>query len=184
MSDQDQRRRQAWFDGFRRIIAKTTLPPALADEFAADLIDDPTAARAAQILRSTLLFRHQWDWPELDEWAARFSKSRRWPKIWGGYADAYRSAAPDEKTIQRITLLHHSLIMAGTSAQRLSDFISLQSTSMFRYSLTLHFIGDNTGALEKRIGQPFQKAILAGDYSNLPPFFPGDRTSLSSIRQP
>ena len=182
MATEAERRRLAWHEGYQRAVGRTTITDAVARDLAADLIEEGYSKRAQQILRSTLLFRNEWAWPELDEWAGRFSKSRRWPEIWKGYAGAYRAADEAEKRSERIALLHHHLLFAAGNAERLSDFLELQGSGWMRYRLELGWTKDRSGAIEKSIGQPFQRPIMEGDYSALPPFFPGDRTLLRCIR--
>ncbi len=182
MMTEQERRRASWHDGFNRAIGRTTIAEAIARDLASNLFDEGFSKRAQQILRSTLLFRHEWGWPELDEWAGRFSASRRWPEIWKNYADAYRAADDNEKRSERIALLHHYLLFAASNAQLLADFLAGQQSGWSQRRLELRCTEDRSGAIEKSIAKTFQKLIAAGDYSQLPPFFPGDRTSLVSIR--
>ena len=104
--------------------------------------------------------------------------------MWFSYEKAHKRGNHSRMRDERIDLLHHTLNATARQAWRFSEFIEWYGNDpKAPYVLDISIIGEDRRRVERTIAEGYRKAINAGDYSNLPPFFPGDRTGLTTKRR-
>lgn len=109
---------------------------------------------------------HEWSWPWLEEWQAKFASAARLPYLWDSLKMTKQNAA---------SLLGHSIIMRIYSIGRARDALNSMQCSPNRWELIFLFLGC---PVEQEIAESTGHACL----ENLPPFFPGDRTRIRCRR--
>lgn len=128
--------------------------------------------RAEQQAAYDTIMQSDWRWQEFEEWRIKFNDLGQWPYLWvkerlhempdsNFYTDEYW-----QKRIARI--LVHTITMRAYSLRDEQQKIECGSTQRFADS------ADDTCPIETEICRKFNIGLLTG----LPPFFPGDRTSL------
>lgn len=181
--DDESKRRSAWSEAFAHVIGQTTLPPEIAEELTRGFWPGDSPRREMQILRQILL-RREWRWPLFDEWAARFAADGAWPGMWTSYGEYHAEDNDDGMLDERIEILHHTLNFTANTFAKFAQYLDWYGADPTpRYVLDISSIGDGPGRIEGKIAKPFRAAINAGDHSRLPPFFPGDRTSLGTKKR-
>lgn len=180
---EDTKQRKIWGEAFAYVVAQTTLPPEMAAELASDFWPGDNPRRERQILRQLLLHR-EWAWPLFDKWAARFAEGGSWPGMWHDYGAAHAEEDDEAMRDERIEILKHTLTFTASRFRKVAQHLEWGGADPSApHVLDIAIAGDAPGRVERKIAEPFRAAINAGDYSNLPPFFPGDRTGLTPKRR-
>ena len=117
-----------------------------------------------------------WRWPWLEGFGAAFDHAGIWPLVWDRF---YRLARPliwaDVHPATRSEMLFSSLYRASRTVQ---DVESLSSTQgIFTWTLK----GETLCPVESAFVVAHSTAVEAGDYTALPPFFPGDGIRLQPL---
>lgn len=78
----------------------------------------------------------------------------------------------------RISILLHTL---ATTSMRFRDMAGWSRTDpgFKQRAYVLRPVEDDVGGAEKSVANRFAGKVAAGDFSDVPPYFPGDRTALS-----
>lgn len=117
-----------------------------------------------------------WRWPALDAAAALF-EGGNWPLAWDRMIDRpYRW--DDIHPGMKMGLLVQSLGHAAYTARDLANLIEPTTAEVYRIGLSPDPMNCPVEAQFRAIYGP---AIAAGDYSALPPFFPGSRSALRAV---
>jgi hypothetical protein len=120
-----------------------------------------------------------WTWPWFEEWHTRFSEWKMNPHLWPPMQpepDENEPYTPDELAAYRKAAI--APLIAHTAAMIFYRDRHLERSHGFEKYRLMH---RNDGA-EMRVATEKEIAIMSGDMSSLPPFFPGDRTSLEPIK--
>jgi hypothetical protein len=117
----------------------------------------------------------EWTWPWFEESYAKFDNWRMFPVLWPQLVpepDEENPYSPDELAAYRragiAPLIAHTAAMIFFRERHLS-----KAHQHMKYKLAHK--GDPA---EMRSASEHEAKIVAGDYSVMPPFFPGDRTAL------
>lgn len=132
----------------------------------------------------TILGGKNWDWPWFDSWYEKFSVSKMWPRMWADFEIYQEDKEKYFKkfTKQKCVLLSHTLFMMTYTFRRIAliqrdwaDREVIEKMPGYKYYIYLNMIDDGYFSVEKdAVGG--QKVL---DEEHFPPYFPGDRTSLS-----
>lgn len=116
-----------------------------------------------------------WQWPWFEEWHGKFTEWGTFPLTWPPLAppaeerDQY--SADDLAEYRRAGM---ALLLAQTAAMIFYRDRHLSKSHMHQ-AWQLGHVGD---PVEGRVAEAYDDAVRAGDLSKVPPYFPGDRTSL------
>ena len=118
-----------------------------------------------------------WRWPWMEDWAVQFGSVRVWPDNWtkrGILAPLQWQALPDSSKQSLLADTIQTAIYVERDAENLCD----PSTAMvFHPSLR----ADDGCEASKIVTEKHQNSIRRRDLSQLPPYFPGDPTSIERI---
>lgn len=120
-----------------------------------------------------------WEWPWFEEWYKTFSEWGAYPYLWPPMApepDEAEPYSPEELAAYRKAAI--APLIAHTAAMIFYRDRHLEKS----HSFTKWRLAHRNDAAEMRVATEKEIAIMSGDMSSLPPFFPGDRTSLESIK--
>lgn len=123
------------------------------------------------------VFEVEWHWPEFERWHAFFVEEGIWPVMWEAFEPPHDLEEDEEfeaGPVARVRLLTHTL---SSTTYRLRDTVNTLPTG---WSWDLAVVGDGDD-VEPRIAALHQARVRRGDLSALPPYFPGDRTSLRRV---
>lgn len=113
----------------------------------------------------------EWHWPWFNEWEARFAAAGLSPFLWPGNAD---EDEVDEEQVLRWRREDLAALIIQTAASRAYTLAHLAN---YRpgYVVALSSLDD-----ADRLGAADHIArVAAGDFTQIPPFFPGDRSTIS-----
>lgn len=110
-----------------------------------------------------------WSWPWFEEWLVRFREWGAFPLMWDGIDRAEDLTEIEAVCAQLISHTSGALLYRD---RQLRNYAKMSPQSRERWVLV--DVGD---PIEMRIAAPHRRAIEAGEFSQLPPFFPGDRTT-------
>lgn len=126
----------------------------------------------------------RWDWPWFDEWRDCFSEAGLWPYMWRYdryrrgpcYATAWADGDEPGQEAARRMLLHHTV---GAKGAHLRHNASNRRTMERRPGRHWLYLSN----IDRDILQHFFPGLEACP-DTVPPFFPGDRTSVLMERLP
>lgn len=125
----------------------------------------------------------EWSWPWFAEWYASFNAAGEFPFMWRGINDK------GELEIVAARLLVHTAshlyyrnrrLVAHTMATLNGQVVRTGQPAGWLPEGWFWTLADAGDPIEMRIAEPYRAAIEAGDLTHIPPFFPGDRTSLGA----
>ncbi|MGV1823752.1 hypothetical protein [Agrobacterium vitis] len=122
----------------------------------------------------------EWKWPWFETSLEMFREWDVWPQMWP-------DLTPDEEVVELEEYSADEL--AIFRREQISPLISHAASKIYYRSLSMRLmptgitwrLAYTSDTAEKLAAEPYEAAILAGDISILPPFFPGDRTSLQFV---
>lgn len=169
-------------DGARRAWDQVTAGVTGAKAELADLrepfvqaIDKGEALTEVETQLEDKLAEADWTWPWYEDWYAKFTGWGVYPPLWPPLVpepDPANPYSPEELAAYRkagiAPLIAHTAAMIFFRERHLG-----KAHQHMRYKLAHKGDPAEMKAAAEREGQ-----IVAGDYSVLPPFFPGDRTAL------
>lgn len=134
-------------------------------------------ARAMDKAVEAALPTTDWRWHWMDECAERFDAAGTWPLAWDRLLDIKRPLDwPSLSSRTRARLLSRTLFTSIMAVRRLSEAKTV--SSLLRQDLRHGWKGcPAEAAMIARYREP----ILNGDYTNAPPFFPGDGIGMTVI---
>lgn len=148
---------------------------AFKPAFVALFVAGSDSRRFDRDLTSTLRER-QWTWPWFDEWDQRFADWGAWPTLWPELApDDVDDEEYSEEEIVRFRreamagLISHTALMVAYRDWHLS-----KAQPYHRWRLV------SVDEVEKRVAEAMSAPEVTGP-AQLPPFFPGDRTTLQNV---
>jgi hypothetical protein len=142
---------------------------------------------------------HPWVWPWFDEWREKFRQAQAWPGMWTEIAELDQEAPPPDPDEEddygmtpegvqatlaeaQVELLHHSVSMMG---YRLRDMVNLLNRSSSPEVWRIKLTSIAGCPVEEAIAAQFADAVAGWmpgqDFPPLPPYFPGDRTSVDLV---
>lgn len=170
--------RRGWQEVTAGIAGASAELAALEAQFASTM-QDGQALRTFDRALGAALDGKLWDWPLLDGWQGRFEAEGLWPYIWPDFQpDEEEIAEYDARELAAFRrhaatpLISHTAMMTGyrhrNQAMLTEAGVSLRLVSM----------GDSA---EDWVSGPYITALANGDHRHLPPYFPGDRTSVQRL---
>lgn len=124
---------------------------------------------------------HIWTWPWWDEWAATFNRNGQLPRYWEQEGIKLPARWAEVPHGPRCRILTSTLAIALSAVWNLEQMQESMVFDMYRISLQGN---DDLCPVTIETVARFRPLIEAGDYSNLPPYFPGDGSSLRFERKP
>jgi hypothetical protein len=149
------------------------------DEFAQAIAAGGSLHDLEDALQDALAER-EWTWPWFEEWYGRFTEWGVYPFNWPPLAPTPTSDPPpsaEDLVVYRRAAI--APLLAHTAAM---IYFRDRHLSRVRPGIKWRLALRNDEA-EKRVAAEKSPAIEAGDLSELPPFFPGDRTTLTTDTQ-
>jgi hypothetical protein len=124
-----------------------------------------------------LLSEITWNWPWFNEWYSAFKEVGAWPSMWKQEASNFphieRHNASRQLRIAKVYILAHTISMVTC---RVRDFNKWKLNSV---SKELNLLSLPECRVECEVAADYSSTIKASDWTTWPPFFPGDRTSVT-----
>lgn len=161
--------------GWDLIVGNTSIRVELAEAAYLDFHDTFVAGASARDLCTVLqrhLSRTTWHWPWFQEWHQHFAPRGEVPYLWQDLA--WAAAKSGGQPSDLVPLLEHSVSATIFRLRNLRQWAEM-AQPLFPI---LAPVNDFQGKVEQRLAREMWPKIASGDWSVLPPFFPGDRTSL------
>jgi hypothetical protein len=161
-------------DALAQIFTKIDICPSVIEQFSLRYIQAHKSGspRAEQQAAYDTILKTQWTWHEFDKWHSLFSQQKKWPYLW---RQQRLNELPDDESYkseywqQRILrILVHTISMRAYAIR--DEQLKIGNGMKERFA-------DDVGD-ECEVEAMICKQFNAGDLKGLPPFFPGDRTSL------
>jgi len=163
---------------FDQVVAGLDLPAGVAERLFPPFMDLNTAGathRQMALAITEVMASVVWRWPLLEAMATEFIDQDIWPLRWTELGiirpldwNAVQSGPACE--LLTFTLWRTASQVRRNDGQRLIDLLG----SKVAYHIT---IGNKNCMVERLMAQRYGAKILAGDYTVMPPFFPGDGCS-------
>lgn len=163
---------------WRSVVSQIEGDVAFFDRFGVEFVRLMIAGDAFRKFNSRLgevMSNRQWTWPLLERWEALFATEGVSPYMWDFEPPTHDRGG--EKSAAR----SHGVakVITHTAAMRAyADRHARKSTSFF----AARALFKTDCPAENLVASRFEAAIAAGDLSVVPPFFPGDRTTLRYVR--
>jgi hypothetical protein len=127
------------------------------------------------------LAEREWTWEWFEEWRKLFAETGEFPKSWPALAPEPDPDQPyTEAELAEYRRAAVASLVVPTAA--MVFFRDRRMAKAFGYEKWTLAHGDDP--VEERIARDKAPAIMGGDYGSLPPFFPGDRTSMRAVMLP
>lgn len=126
---------------------------------------------------SDVLAEEVWRWPWMEQCAADLRRRGLWPHDWIENKIAQPLEWSAVSHAARTRLMLATLGAAVFTTRQLADFQALVKDGVIRPTLTLK-TGDQRCGASIAYEMEYKSAVEAGDFRALPPFFPGDATSV------
>ena len=164
---------------WERVVAPMQLPSTLDEKLRDEWVTAHRAGDPRAEVRALVagLEGVHWRWPWFDECATIFAHDAAWPHNWrrdGTVLPGFWKAPRFRCEILAITL--YATRAAIDRAPGLAEIAARRGG--YRLSVVLGC------PVEAAVAARHAGAIEAGDLSIVPPFFPGDRTTLTAKRKP
>jgi hypothetical protein len=174
---------QGLVDAFHAVMAQTTLRPdvarAILPLFLLGQVNGQHHLSDAAFLplrNPSVSFR----WPAFDKWRATFVEAGAYPTAWQGFSDGLgdrrRAFRDDAAGLLASTILSTAWMTFRAGQMRRT----MQGPMASRHRLMLMVQDSNTAAFVR----PFETALDLDDPGTLPPYFPGDTSSVQLDRKP
>jgi hypothetical protein len=127
------------------------------------------------------LAEREWTWDWFEEWRTLFAETGEFPRSWPALAP---EPDPDQPYTEAELAEYRRAAVASliTPTAAMVFFRDRRMSKAFGYEKWTLAHGDDP--VEERIAKDKAVAIMGGDFSSLPPFFPGDRTSMRAVMLP
>ncbi|MFK5979753.1 MAG: hypothetical protein QM488_12795 [Rhizobiaceae bacterium] len=121
----------------------------------------------------------EWQWPMFDLWSKAFQQINIWPYMWDKFdiPDLLADQQSEECKRALVKLLCHNLSMTTYTCHKALK--GSQKDWFSRHGWRLVSIND---PVEDKIAEDLKDQVLLDDWRTWPPFFPGDRTSMTGNR--
>lgn len=136
---------------------------------------DPRAENKAL---SAALKDTDWRWPWFDASAEGFDQDGEWPHMW--LREGLETEKARAEVQPRCVILAHTLSMTAYRMRDMADD-AMKDLARRRGGYRLSVVAGCP--VEARVAAQHAASIEAGDMSRLPPFFPGDRTTIAIKRR-
>lgn len=161
-----------------QIFAQIDIDPEVINQFSSLYIQahQSGSPRAEQQAAYDTISKTRWKWPEFEKWRAVFIENEQWPYTWKRqrlHEMPDGNEQQEEYWQQRIArILVHTITMRAYSLRDEQERIENRMQQRFAEKT------DDVCEVEAEICRQYD----AGELKGLPPFFPGDRTSLVDER--
>ncbi len=116
-----------------------------------------------------------WQWPWFEEWYKKFTEWGVYPHLWPPMAPELDESEPySDEELAAYRKAAIAPLIAHTAAMIFFRDRHIEKS----HSFTKWRLAHKNDPAEMRVAIPKEIDIVSGNMSSLPPFFPGDRTSL------
>ena len=164
-----------WLNAAEHVLASITVPAETLQTVRKHWIR-AFRSGSPRIIRLALtpLANTNWDWPEFDRWQTRFKEIQEWPYMWSRCNVPEAIEAGDANWLRqaKIDVLDHTLMTKAYSRVRFERMANFFSERGWR-------IADGGCKVERQIAELCKPDVSMNDWQTWPPFFPGDRSSVT-----
>jgi hypothetical protein len=172
--------RRAWDRTASAIAGATDVFKPLRERFVKAITEDQPLEDLENDLIDQLAVR-EWTWEWFEEWRKLFAEWGTFPASWPALAPEPDPSQPytDDELAEYRRAAVASLIIPTAAMVFFRDRRMTKAFGFEKWTLAT-----SEDPVEQRVAKDKQPAIMAGEFGSLPPFFPGDRTSMRAVKLP